>query len=186
MFRQTTFSINSSLGVNRHPTRYLRRTITTTCTPACLTCSARGAQDVVRAVDAGIARRTLTVAHRTFDYCEPYADTKRTLVTDRNARVRMYERQAGSEDSALTFTHYYDDRERLRLVRIIAKKTRGTILLHRIYFDEAGKRIREDHSYIKGPRDKFPSVWPVEDLQLSAASAFASPSPCSEGEKGVK
>jgi hypothetical protein len=99
----------------------------------------------------------------------------------------MYERQAGSEDSALTFTHYYDTSERLRCVRITVKTTRGTVLLHRIYFDEAGKRILENYRYLKGPRQKFSAVWPVEDLQLRAPKkAFDSPSPCPELQGAVK
>lgn len=147
----------------------------------------RTAQSLVQSVRAGIARRTLKVRHRTFEYCEPYADTKRTIVLDRDDRVRMYERQAGSEDSSLTWAHYYDRNECIRLVDITAKRVNGTVLRHRIYFNEAGKRIREEHRYTKGPRHTFPAVWPVEDLQLrGAAEAFAAASPCPEVRSDVK
>ena len=136
---------------------------------------------VVAAVDADLTKGLYKVSKRMCDYCEPSEDTLRAMASDSEGRVRRYEKEAGSEDSSLAWKHYYDAGGHLRFVFIMGGATNGSKLEHRIYFDEAGKRIWEDQKYVKGPGYTFPTVWPDEDLQLAdPAKAFAAASPCPE------
>jgi hypothetical protein len=134
---------------------------------------------IVDAVNAGLSKRAFKISARKFEYCEPYEDTLRQVAVDAKGIVRMYEKQAGSDDSSLTWKHYYDELGRLRFVFISGGATNGAELEHRIYFDENGKRIWEDHKYVKGPGYTFPEVWPDDQLQTTKpAGAFAARSPC--------
>lgn len=136
---------------------------------------------VVAAVDADSTKGLYKVSKRMFDYCEPYADTVRLMAADSSGMVRRYEKEAGSEDSSLAWKHYYDEGGHLRFVFIKGGAVNGSELEHRIYFDEAGRRIWEDHKYTKGPGYTFPEVWPDEELQSAdPAKAFAASSPCPE------
>lgn len=136
---------------------------------------------VYQTVKSGLSRKSLKVRTRRFDYCEPYEDGTRVIATDASGRVRYYEKQAGSDDSALKWEHYYDEAGRLRFVLITGGAANGSQLEHRIYFGEDGKRLHEEHKYTKGPGYTFPAVWPNEQLQLSdPAAAFAATSRCME------
>ena len=146
-------------------------------------------RNIVDTVNAGLSKRAYKISERKFEYCEPYEDTLRKLAVDANGIVRMYEKQAGSDDSSLTWKHYYDEVGRLRFVFISGGATNGTELEHRIYFDESGKRIWEDHKYVKGPGYTFPEVWPDDQLQTTKpAGAFAARSSCPalKGKKGKR
>lgn len=135
----------------------------------------------VQTVKDGLGRKSFKVKTRKFDYCEPYEDTSRTLGIDSNGRVRYYEKQAGSDDSALKWEHYYDEAGRLRFVLITGGAVNGSELEHRIYFDEEGKRIWEEQKYTKGPGYTFPEIWPDDQLQQrNVAAAFNAKSPCSQ------
>ena len=136
---------------------------------------------IVEAVNAGLSKAAFNISQRKFEYCESYEDTLRKLAVNPRGIVRMYEKQAGSDDSALTWKHYYDEAGRLRFVFITGGAANGAQLEHRIYFDESGKRIWEDHKYVKGPEYSFPEVWPDEQIQTAnPAKAFAARSPCRE------
>jgi hypothetical protein len=136
---------------------------------------------IVQSIKAGMSRKSLTVRKRAFEYCEPYEDVARTIATDAKGRVRFYVREAGSDDSALKWEHYYDEMGRLRFVFITGGAVNGSKLEHRIYFDENGKRLWEDHTYKKGPGYTFPEVWPDEELQIkNPAAKFSSKSLCKE------
>jgi hypothetical protein len=136
---------------------------------------------IVQTVKTGLDSKAFKVQTREFEYCEPYEDALRSIARDARGRVRYYERQGGSEDSALKWQHYYDEAGRLRFVFITGGATNGAELEHRIYFDEQGKRIWEEHKYTKGPGYTFPEIWPAEQLQLrDAAAAFAAKSSCPE------
>lgn len=136
---------------------------------------------IVASVNAGLSKKTLKVSVRKFEYCEPYEDTLRRKAVDSKGLVRMYETQAGSDDSSLTWQHFYDEAGRLRFVFITGGATNGAQLEHRIYFDEDGKRIWEEHKYKKGPEYTFPAVWPDDQLQKkNPAGAYAKKSPCPE------
>jgi len=141
----------------------------------------KAVRDLVASVDAGIKKGVFKSSTRRFEYCEPYEDTVRRRVVDSRGVVRRYDRDGGSEDSALTLRHYYDSQGRLRFVFITGGAVNGASLEHRIYFDENAQRIWEEHKYVKGPKYTFPEVWPDEQLQKSdPAKAFAAVSPCKE------
>ena len=136
---------------------------------------------MVESVKAGLTRGSFKVSKREFEYCEPYEDTKRIMASDARGRVRRYETQGGSDDSALTTEHYYDEQGRLRFVFIQGGAVNGSKLEHRIYFDEHRKRIWEEQKYVAGPGYTFPEVWPDERLQMAdPAKALAATSPCPE------
>jgi hypothetical protein len=136
---------------------------------------------MVQTVKNGMSRKSFTVKKRAFEYCEPYEDTERMIATDSRGRTRFYQNAGGSDDSSLKWEHYYDEAGRLRFVFITGGAVNGSELEHRIYFDEAGKRIWEEHTYKKGPGYTFPEVWPDEQLQISdAATKFSSKSSCPE------
>jgi hypothetical protein len=149
--------------------------------------SIKAVRDVVAGVDAGANQKLFKVSTAKFEYCEPYEDTLRRMTVDSHGIVRMYEKQAGSDDSSLTWKHYYDDHGQLRFVFITGGAVNGSKLEHRIYFDEGGRRIWEDHKYVKGPGYTFPEVWPEDQLQIKdAARAFAARSPCPAEKVGKK
>jgi hypothetical protein len=136
---------------------------------------------VVERVEADLKKGVYKVSKRMFDYCEPYADSLRAMAVDSEGRVGRYEKEGGSEDSSLKWKHYYDEGGHLRFVFITGGAVNGSELEHRIYFDEAGKRLWEDQKYTKGPGYTFPTVWPDEELQRAdPAKAFAAASPCPE------
>ena len=136
---------------------------------------------VVESVNAGIRKSRFKSSKRVFEYCEPYEDTLRKVAVDSNGVVRRYEKQGGSEDSSLTWEHYYDSEGRLRFVFISGGAANGARLEHRIYFDEGSQRIWESHKYTKGPEYSFPEVWPDDQLQKAdPANAFKANSKCPE------
>jgi hypothetical protein len=136
---------------------------------------------VVQAVKTGLGRKSFKVRTREFEYCEPYEDSSRTVAIDAGGRVRYYEKQAGSDDSALKLEHYYDEAGHLRFVFITGGAANGSELEHRIYLDENGKRIWEEQKYTKGPGYTFPEIWPDEELQRKdVTAAFNAKSPCTE------
>jgi hypothetical protein len=139
----------------------------------------KAVRSVVESVNAGKTKGAFKNSVRKFEYCEPYEDTLRRMAVDSQGIVRWYQKEAGSEDSSLTWEHYYDEAGRLRFVFISGGAVNGAKLEHRIYFDESGKRIWEEQKYVKGPGYTFPEVWPDEQLQKSdVAKAFAASSPC--------
>lgn len=141
----------------------------------------KAVQAVVQTVKDGLSRKSFRARTRRFEYCEPYEDSLRTLAIDGRGRVRYYEKQGGSDDSALKWEHYYDEAGRLRFVLITGGAANGAELEHRIYFDEDGKRIYEEQKYTKGEGYTFPTVWPAEQLNIrNVSAAFAAKSPCPE------
>jgi hypothetical protein len=150
-------------------------------------------RSMVDTVNAELAKGTLKISVRNFEYCEPYQDTMRKMAVDAKGVVRSYVKQAGSEDSSLNWHHYYDENGRLRFAFIFGGATNGAKLEHRIYFDESGRRIWEEQKYLKGPQYFFPKVWP-DDLAGKAgqappvqksdpAKAFSANSQCPEVKK---
>jgi len=107
---------------------------------------------IVESIRAGLKRGAFKISVRKFEYCESYEDALRKMAVDSKRAVRLYENQAGSDDSALTWEHYYDEAGRLRFVFITGGASNGAQLEHRIYFDESGKRIWEEQKYVKGPK----------------------------------
>lgn len=154
----------------------------------------KAVRSVVESVNDGLKKGAFKISVRKFQYCEPYEDTLRKMAVDSKGVVRRYEKQAGSEDSGLTWEHYYDEAGRLRFVFISGGASNGAKLEHRVYFDESGKRIWEEQKYVKGPRILFPKVWPDDQnrkpdeappIQKSVpAKAFRASSPCREIKSG--
>ena len=140
---------------------------------------------IVESVNTGLKKGTFKTSERKFEYCEPYEDTLRKMAVDSGGVVRRYEKQGGSEDSALTWEHFYDEAGRLRFVFISGGAVNRARLEHRIYFAESGERLWEDHKYVEGPEYSFPEVWPDDQLQKTdPAKAFAAASPCAEEKAG--
>ena len=144
-------------------------------------------RSLVESINAELKKGTFKISVRKFQYCEPYEDTLRKLAVDSKGVARLYQIEAGSDDSALTWQHYYDQSGRLRFVFISGGAVNGSKLEHRIYFDENGKRLWEEHKYLEGPGYTFPEVWPEDKndearpIQKSfPAKAFASKSQCRE------
>lgn len=145
---------------------------------------------LVNSIDASIRKGSFKTSKREFEYCEPYEDTMRKIAIDSKGVVRRYEDEAGSDDSMLTWRHYYDQRGRLRFVFITGGAANGAQLEHRIYFDESGKRLWEEHKYVKGPGYTWPEVWPEEQndearpiQKFEPAKAFAAKSQCEEKKR---
>jgi hypothetical protein len=147
----------------------------------------KASRAVYQSVRTGLNTKAFTIRTRRFEYCEPYEDSSRTIATDALTRVRYYEKQAGSDDSALKWEHYYDEAGRLRFVFITGGAANGSELEHRIYFDEDGKRVWEEQKYVKGAGYTFPTIWPEDQLHLSnAAAAFSATSRCPEIKRKSK
>lgn len=135
-------------------------------------------RSIYQSVNAG--RKRLRIKKRSFEYCEPYEDSVRIIGADAQGRVRFYQKEGGSDDSALKFEHYYDEAGRLRFVLITGGAVSGSKLEQRIYFDADGKRIWEEQTFT-APGYTWPEVWPEEQLQISDPEAkFSSNSPCPE------
>ena len=135
---------------------------------------------VYEEVRAALQRGSLTRRERRFEYCEPYQDASRQLYASSSGDVRLYVRDAGSDDSAVTWHHYYDDSGCLRFVRITGGAVNGTEIEHTLWFATDGRKLREERKLLKGPGYTFPDPWPVEDLVKDPQQAFASPNPCKE------
>ena len=141
-------------------------------------------RDIVQGVNVAIDRRTLRTSERHFDSSElRWA----RIAIDSIGVVRRYDTGSASEDSSLSFQHYYDEAGRLRFVFIQGTASNvGSELEHRIYFDENGERIWEDHRITKGLGYSWPEIWPDEDLQKSGATeAFADERSARHDAKGT-
>jgi hypothetical protein len=147
----------------------------------------KAVRSLVESINAGLKKGIFRISVRKFQYCESYEDVLRKLALDSRGVGRFYQAEAGSDDSALTWQHYYDESGRLRFVFIFGGAVNGSRLEHRIYFDETGKRLWEEHKYLEGPGYTFPEVWPEEKndearpiQKFSPAKAFAAKSQCRE------
>ena len=94
------------------------------------------------------------------DGCRRYGE-QLTIYPDAAGTVRKYVVEPDGQDSSWIVRHYYDLQRRLRFVFMTGGAVNGTRLEHRIYFDESGARIREDHTLTAGPGWTF---WSAEDL----------------------
>jgi hypothetical protein len=117
---------------------------------------------------------------RTFEYCEPYQDTERTLYSEQDGTPRIYHYRGGSDDSAVEIEIYYDEHGRRRFAFIVAGAVNGTRLEHRVYFSKAGKKIWESQKLVEGPGYTFPANWPEEQFSENPTRAFKATNPCPE------
>jgi hypothetical protein len=117
---------------------------------------------IYQSVEHDIAAGKIKPEQRSIDDCSPLGE-QRTIYPDAAGTIRKYVVEAGSEDSALVIRNYYDSNRRKRFMFITGGAVNGSQLEHRIYFDQNGARIREDHVYTAGPGYTFPSIWPGEN-----------------------
>jgi len=122
----------------------------------------------------------LTESIRSFERCAPGEDAERRLYRDGEGRVARYVRETGGDDAALIFEQTYDLQGRLRYVLIHGGATNGTVVEHRIFLDESGRRLLEEQRIRRGPGYPFPSVWPEEDLASQPEAAFGAAARCPE------
>ena len=118
---------------------------------------------------------------RTFSDCLAYKDDlARTLFTDASGKPRLYTREAGSDDSAITIKSYYDTQARLRFLVVDAGAVNATSMRIRVYFDEEGHSLWEQREVVAGPGYPFPEPWPDKWTARDPAQAFLGPSACAE------
>jgi hypothetical protein len=137
-----------------------------------------GARRVYKDVREALEHGALTKRERRFDYCQPYEDASRSLYTSSLGVPRLYVHEAGSDDSAITASHYYDAHGRLRFVFITGGAVNGTHIEHRIWLSSGGTRIQEQQKLLEGPGYTFPNPWPDETLVKDPEQAFRSEHPC--------
>ena len=132
------------------------------------------------------ARKELKVSERNLTNCGDIFTQFRRLLTEADGTVRRYEVRYTAEDEGGNQESYYDESGRLRFVIIDASAGNGSKLRHRIYFDENGKRLWEDH-HVTGLGHHWPKTWPNSDLQLTnVRQAFSTTKGCEEAKPKSK
>ncbi len=104
---------------------------------------------------------------------EPYG-AKKTVYPNSSGAVMKYSKSVGSEDSSVTYNFYYDNTQKLRLVKIDAGAVNGSKLEHRIYYNVSGKRISETHTYKTTETYFWPTIWPEESIVFDPLKDFSS------------
>ncbi len=117
---------------------------------------------------------------KVWNYCEPYADTQRILITDKKGIARIYSNSGGSDDSSVNWESHYDENGKLRFVFITGGAANGSKLEHRIYFRANGDRFWELQKYVEGPGYTFPNPWPHDQLTTDPIAAYKAPHPCAK------
>ena len=105
-------------------------------------------RSLCQAVEESIARKTLVARHRSYD-CLP-GESERSAFVDAGGRVRKLVRKGGSEDSAVTVEHCFDEAGQLRFAFFTAGAVNDSVLKLRRYFDAAGKMLWEQRD-LTGP-----------------------------------
>jgi hypothetical protein len=129
-------------------------------------------REIFNEVEGEIKYKNVIELRKVFEYTEPYLPTLKVLYCDKFNTVRKYIEEDGSEDSALKFNYYYDQKPILRFVYITGGAVNGSKIEHRIYFNSGGKRIWEIQKYLKGPGYSFPKVWPENELVFDPWKEF--------------
>jgi hypothetical protein len=128
-------------------------------------------RNIYKEIEGKMAINEFTINTNEAEYA-PGVPTLKILYTDKDKAPRKYYYEAGSDDSSLEYSFYYDTIGKLRFVYIGGGAVNGSVLEHRIYFDETGKRIWEAQKYTDGPGYTFPTVWPDDDLIFDPIKAF--------------
>ena len=102
-----------------------------------------------------------------------------TVARDGQNRIRKYVTVAGTDDSAYTIEHQYDDRGRLRFAFAKAGAFNDSEETYRLYFDEDGNEIWR-HAESRGPGYTFfrPPQFPDEWLVRDPVKDVATPKKC--------
>jgi hypothetical protein len=107
--------------------------------------------------------------------CEP---EERSFVADRvafrdaNGRIRKYVSSEGTDDSAYTMEHHYDEQGRLRFAFGTSGAVNGARVEYRLYFSEDGGLLWQDRRET-GPGYTFTSDFPEEWLVRDPGKASA-------------
>jgi len=109
---------------------------------------------------------------KSLSYSQPYVPTLKVIYIDKNQIVRKYIQEAGSDDSFLKSSFYYDQNGRLRFALFEGGAVNGSQIEHRVYFNSEGKRISENHENIKGPVYTFPEKWLDDELITNPIESF--------------
>jgi hypothetical protein len=120
----------------------------------------------------------LSVKKNKFEYCAPHEDTKRIIYFNSRGAVYKYIKAGGSEDSARKASFYYDGEGKLKFAFITGGAVNGTRFERRIYFNDRGRRIWENHRIVKGPGYTYPGVWPESDTEHDPGQGFNSAPKC--------
>lgn len=115
-------------------------------------------------IEAKIKNKDLIEEKKEYEYSMPYVPTLKKIYYDTYKKVRKYSEEAGSDDSSLLFSYYYDSKQVLRFVYITGGAINGTKIEHRIYFNAKGNKIWEIQSLIQGPGYTFPKEWAENEL----------------------
>ncbi len=129
-------------------------------------------REIYNEVEGKIINRELIERRKAFEYSIPYEPTLKVIYFEKSNTVRKYIEEAGSDDSALKFNYYYDQKQTLRFVFITGGAVNGSSLEHRIYFDSSGKKIWEIQKYLEGPGYTFPKNWPENELAFDPWKEF--------------
>jgi hypothetical protein len=131
---------------------------------------------IYTATNALITAKKLKLETKEFGYC-PSWDLERKKYSDAKGTVRRYVKAGGSEDSAVTLEHTYDQNGKLRFVFVKAGAVNDTHEEWRFYFSAAGKRLWTDRRQT-GPGYTFSESDFINAFVLEPKKAFASPAPC--------
>jgi len=106
---------------------------------------------IVNTIDNGLKRRSFKISQREFEICDDQYFTRWRIARNAKGSPRWYEDYSEGADASWDFYYYYDETGHLRFVYAIARSTNGTREQLRLYYDESGKRIWQDHKFLKGP-----------------------------------
>lgn len=123
-------------------------------------------------------RSRWTSETKKWDYCQPHADTDRTIVRDERKVARIYIHSGGSDDASLTRESHYDKNGKLRFVFIAGGAANGSALEHRIYYRANGDRFWQNQKYTAGPGYSFPKDWPENDVTKDPEAAMKKKHEC--------
>jgi hypothetical protein len=136
-------------------------------------------RNTVQSVDAAVKKGILKTSQRRFEYCDEGFELLRRMAVNPKGVVRRYEVHGSFDDIPLTWQHYYDEAGVLRFVFIFGGPVNGKKIENRIYLDETGKRMWEDHR-IEPEKVGLSAFLDQGVCSTDVTKAFADPSPCRE------
>jgi hypothetical protein len=128
---------------------------------------------IYREIAAAEAAGRLRKQQRKFEFCQPYADTGRTLHLDARGAVRSYRFAGGSEDSTAERALYYDRDGHLRFVLIRA----GARQRH---------QPRAPHLPLQDRRAALGELGPAEGPRLHVSQPMAAERPGRPSQTGFR
>lgn len=136
-------------------------------------------RNMVQSIDAAVKKGSFRTSQRRFAYCDEGFESLRRMAVDSKGVVRRYEVQGSFDDIPLTWQHYYDEAGVLRFVFIFGGPVNSKKIENRIYLDETGRRIWENHR-IEPEKVGLSAFLEQGVYSTGAAKAFADASPCRE------